>query len=108
MKADQTFSLADKPKLNSDDFNLVISHNPSYIFDLQDENADLVLSGNRFGGWVRLPFIGGLFYRAETGLIEDNYQFGQSDLMITNGMGTEPGRIRLFNPKEIQEIILMR
>lgn len=97
-------------KITFDDkhFNLVLSHNPSYAQKLSESGADLILSGSRNGGWIRLPFIGGVSYDYESKFKEDDYILGENLLIVSRGTGIKEGRFRLFNTKEINEIILKR
>lgn len=86
---------------------VLLAHNP-LIFDVYASwNADLVLSGHVHGGVVRLPFIGGIlsperrFFPSYTrGLYSKNY----SQLYVSAGLG----KLRFFNPPEINVISLYR
>ncbi|MDO5027393.1 MAG: metallophosphoesterase [Tissierellia bacterium] len=95
-------------KFDKKEFNLVLSHNPSYASDLSKKGVDLILSGHRNGGWIRLPFLGGLSYDWDSKFKEDDYILGQSLLIVSRGTGIKNGKFRLFNTKEVNEIILKR
>ncbi|HDR4880785.1 TPA: metallophosphoesterase, partial [Bacillus cereus] len=49
-----------KIEMQSDRYNVLLSHRPEFIKEYTNERLDLVLSGHAHGGQVRLPFIGGL------------------------------------------------
>lgn len=102
LKTDSKISFDDK------EFNLVLSHNPSYADDLSKKGADLILSGDRNGGWIRLPFMGGLSYDKESKYKEDDYILGDKLLIVSRGSGKKSGRLRLFNSREVNEITLKR
>lgn len=83
---------------------VLLSHNPDVMLDPLSRKADLVLSGNTHGGQIRLPFIGpvatipdALGQKYDEGLFE----FGNTRLFITSGVGSSGPRARLFNPPEI-------
>ena len=96
------------PKINfeEDRFNLVLCHNPTYSKVLVEQGANLILSGSRNGGWVRLPFIGGLNYSKGTKFKEGLYPIKSSTLIVSRGSGNKSGKLRIFNPREINEIDL--
>lgn len=85
---------------------VLLVHNPLVFETLALWNADLILSGHVHGGVIRLPFIGGLlsperkFFPVYTrGL----YKSQSSQLYVSAGLG----KIRLFNPPEINLITLL-
>ncbi len=107
-KADK-LAISEKLSINEDKFNLVLSHNPVYADDLGEKGADLVLSGSRNGGWIRLPGIGGIDYGSDNKYKEDYYILPKKGvLIVSKGAGTLNGKIRLFNQREVSEITLKR
>ena len=102
VKIDKDIRLSDK------EFNLILSHNPSYADELSQKGADLILSGARNGGWIRIPFVGGLDYPVTSRYKEGDYIIDNSLLIVSRGTGIKEGKFRLFNNKEINEIILKR
>ncbi len=85
---------------------VLLVHNPLVFETLALWNADLILSGHVHGGVIRLPFIGGLlsperklFPVYTRGL----YKLNSSQLYVSAGLG----KLRLFNPPEINLITLL-
>lgn len=99
-------------KIDTNEFNLLISHDP-LLYDLYSEYGfDVVLSGHLHGGIINIPFIGGLLspdftffpkYYKGVNKIED------TSLVISRGLGYGyiiP--IRMFNRAEVVIINLMK
>ncbi|NLK73279.1 MAG: metallophosphoesterase [Clostridiales bacterium] len=93
----------------SNNLNILIAHDPSWLDIYSQWGADLVLSGHIHGGAVRLPFLGGvvspnreLFPKYDAGLFEK----GNTFLYVSRGLGTSVERIRVFNRPEIAVIII--
>jgi hypothetical protein len=96
--------------VNSEDFVILLSHNPDYFPEVNKNKVDLVLSGHTHGGQV--TFFGlwapvvysdyGNKYR--TGIIkEDN-----TTMIVSNGIGTSYLPIRFFARPQIYVITLKR
>lgn len=82
---------------------IMLCHNPDFIMKAMGK-VDIMLSGHTHAGQIRLPFIGPvpplpdeLGRKYDQGL----FQFEQSQLFITPGIGEAGPRARLFNPPEI-------
>lgn len=58
MKVSYLNSLLGRP--SSDEYNILIAHNPDYFKAYAAWGADLVLSGHVHGGIMRLPVLGGV------------------------------------------------
>ena len=93
---------------NTDRYLIMCAHRPEsfWCWDCADKwGLDLVLSGHLHGGQVIIPFIGGLYSNLEE--FFPTYDFGQykvgnSDLIITRGLGSNPKVLPRFNnPPEI-------
>lgn len=99
-----------KKRLNlvEDNFTIVLSNNPGYFPELSILDVDLVLSGARSGGWIRLPFVGGINYDVDSLYKEGQYEAIDSRMIISNGSGTRKGNVRILNPRMVNEIILKR
>ncbi|MBQ8514710.1 MAG: metallophosphoesterase [Ruminococcus sp.] len=88
-----------------DGCTILLAHNPLIAEAYADWGADLVLCGHVHGGVMHLPFIGGVlsperrfFPRYSKGL----YRIGDTCMYVSGGLG----KIRLFNPSEINLITL--
>ena len=72
--------------------------------------ANLVLSGHGHGGLVRLPLIGGLA-DTDRGLFPcydaGVYQVQGATLVVSRGLGNNPGGFRLFNGPEVPMLTLI-
>lgn len=103
------FTLAEMTRFcgekSSDDFTILLAHNP-LDFDVHAEwGADLSFGGHIHGGFIRLPLVKGiispelkLFPKYKEGV----YKNGSSALVVSRGLG----RIRFFNPPELVTVTL--
>lgn len=102
-----TYSLS---QLNSDlgtrkRCTLLLAHNPLIADTYAQWNADAVFSGHVHGGIIRLPFIGGLlsperrFFPKYT---KGVYHLNNTTVYVSGGVG----KVRLFNPAEVNFITL--
>ncbi|SCZ81606.1 metallophosphoesterase [Acidaminobacter hydrogenoformans] len=89
---------------NASEYQILLSHRPEYASEYAAAGFDLVVSGHAHGGQVRLPFIGpvlsphqGFFPDLAQGL----HQFGNTQLVISRGLGNKIPFPRLFNPREV-------
>lgn len=85
-------------------FNIVLSHRPQFIDIYSKSKSDVVFSGHAHGGQIRLPFIGGLF-APDQGLFpkytKGVHKIGNTQLVISRGLGNSVFPQRLFNRPEI-------
>ena len=92
-------------KKPSEDYTILLAHNP-LDFDVHAEwGADLSFGGHIHGGFIRLPVVKGiispelkLFPKYKEGV----YSKGKSQLVVSRGLG----RIRFFNPPELVVVTL--
>lgn len=94
---------------SSDDYNILIAHNPLYFKEYADWGADLVLSGHVHGGVVILPLIGGVIspqVRLFPEYYAGEYQIGTSQMILSRGLHMHSIRIRLFNMPELSCVTL--
>lgn len=81
-------------------FSILLMHEPDYIDDVNLNNYNLVLSGHSHNGQVRIPFIGALKKSLPKGsrkYYDTYYKVKNTDLYISNGIGTSTVNFRLFN-----------
>lgn len=90
-------------------YTILLSHRPELFETYAACGVDLVLSGHAHGGQFRLPFIGGLiapnqgfFPRHDAGL----YTMGDTDMVVSRGLGNSIIPIRLNNRPELVTIEL--
>lgn len=90
---------------NGTPLTIVIAHNPDSIEKIKpDQHIDLMLSGHTHGGQIRLPLIGAVpSLPTKLGKSYDRglFDFEQTKLFITSGIGESGPRARLFNKPEI-------
>lgn len=85
-------------------YEILLAHNPSYMKQYLERGADLILSGHLHGGIVRIPGIAGAISPSFEILPKysgDLYHEGDTDIVVSKGLGTHTFNIRLFNPAEL-------
>lgn len=92
-----------------DKFQILIAHNPDFFPEYAKWGADLVVSGHVHGGLMRLPYLGGvvspkltLFPKYDGGRFKE----GNTEMILSRGLGTHTLPIRIFNPGELIQIHL--
>lgn len=97
-------------KCKQESFSILLAHNPDYFEEYARWGADLVLSGHVHGGLMKLPILGGvvspairLFPKYDGG----KFQSGNSQMILSRGLGTHTLPIRIFNPGELIVIDLI-
>ena len=91
-------------KVDKDQFEILLAHNPDYFEEYAAWGADLVLSGHVHGGMMRLPILGGvvspafkLFPKYDGGM----FKHKSSIMILSRGLGMHTIPIRIFNPGEL-------
>lgn len=98
---------------DTDRYLIMCAHRPEsfYPWDMADQwGIDLVLSGHLHGGQVIIPGVGGL-YNSLDGFFPKfdygQYKLGDSDMVITRGLGSNPKMLPRFNnPPEIAVVVV--
>lgn len=87
---------------NHDFFTIAFTHCPDLFAQLPTEKTALTLAGHTRGGQIYLPFLERL-YRPEGGkkYFRGAYFKDQSELYVSNGVGTDQKSIRLWADAEI-------
>lgn len=86
----------------SDNYKIVLVHEPDEISKILPLNVNLVLAGHSHGGQIRLPFIGALYTpNGSKNYKNDYYEFTNTKMYISYGIGTSVLKIRLFNQPSI-------
>ena len=93
----------------SSNYNILLTHSPTYFDTYIEWGADLTLAGHMHGGMIRLPFLGGVFSperdffpKYDAGIFKEN----NSHMIVTRGLGNGHIGFRVFNPPEIVTIEL--
>ncbi|MBR5371782.1 MAG: metallophosphoesterase [Oscillospiraceae bacterium] len=93
-----------------DDFQIVMAHEPEYLWSYADTGADLVFSGHEHGGQIRIPFTHQGLFAPDEGLFPrySEGMFTQDDttLIISRGLGNSRFPFRIFNHPEIVAVTL--
>lgn len=85
-------------------FQILMAHNPSHMAIYKEWGADLVLSGHLHGGIVRIPGITGVIapslelFPKYSG---DIYREGDTNIIVSKGLGTHTINMRFLNPAEV-------
>jgi predicted MPP superfamily phosphohydrolase len=94
-----------------DAFTILLSHRPECIHTYAKHAVCLALTGHAHGGQVRIPGIGGLiapdqglFPKYTAGL----YTQGQTQMVVSRGLGNSVLPVRIHNPPELVTIVLAR
>ena len=84
--------------------NVVLSHRSSLMAEYARSGAHLVFSGHAHGGQVRLPLVG-LLFAPDEGALPDYtagmYQAGDTQVVVSRGLGNGTPFPRLWNPPEL-------
>lgn len=99
---------------NKDGFHILISHSPTTFIqknNLDQDQVELVLSGDYHGGVFRIPFLDRGVYVPELGLFpkftKGVMQGAKGTLVVSAGLGDAHHIPRVFNPPEIVVIDLV-
>ncbi len=84
-------------EVDTNAFTIVLTHAPDLISQLPSNGIDLVLAGHSHGGQIALPFIGALNKKeGALSYSKGEYWINQTQLIVSNGMGTTDTDIRIF------------
>lgn len=79
-------------------YSILALHEPDFIDKINLKMFNLVLAGHTLGGEVKLPIIGGTNYpKYGKKYIKNYYKKSNTDIYISNGLGTSDLKMRLFN-----------
>ena len=91
-------------KHKTDQYHLLIAHNPVHAQTYVQWGADLIFSGHLHGGIIRIPFLCGvvtpqmnIFPKYSGGL----YKIKESYAVVSKGLGEHTVKLRLFNYPEV-------
>ena len=87
---------------NENYYSILVLHEPDFIDDIDLNSYDLVLSGHSHNGYINLPIIKNLFLEAGSKkYYEPYYKKGNTDIYISNGLGTSSYSYRFNNRPSI-------
>jgi hypothetical protein len=93
-----------------DDFQIVMAHEPEYLWVYAETGADLVFSGHEHGGQIRIPFTHQGLYAPDEGIFPRYSEgvFTQDDttMIVSRGLGNSRFPFRIFNHPEIVAVTL--
>lgn len=81
-------------QIEMNQYNIVLSYNPSIYSDWKNQNIELFLGAKTHGGQVNLPLYGSLFNQANGTYIKGSYKTEINQLVISNGIGVSNLRAR--------------
>ena len=86
-------------------FTIVLTHAPDIMSQLPTNEIDLVLSGHSHGGQISLPIVGSLKkVKGATTYSQGTYYINQTQLIVSNGLGTTENDVRIFADPECHMI----
>ena len=92
--------------INDDDisYSILLMHESDYMDEVlsNDYNFDLVLAGHSLNGSINIPFIKNIFLeKYGTKYYNNYYEFPNTKLYVSNGVGVSNINFRLFNTPSI-------
>lgn len=95
---------------NKNNFKLAIVHQPDYFDEVKKSSVQLQLSGHTLGGYIRLPFLGGMIKKdLGTNYVSGQHESNNTTLIISNGINKETNeKYRIFTRDEINIITLKK
>ena len=87
---------------NKSIYNILLIHEPSTINDIDYSNFNLVLAGHTINGHINIPGIKNLMLsKSDKKFTKDYYKYNNTNIYISNGVGTSEIKARLFNRPSI-------
>jgi predicted MPP superfamily phosphohydrolase len=87
---------------------ILLSHSPDVIEEAATRGVSLVLSGHLHGGQIVIPFAGPVVGMSKFGtrFAWGHFHIGDTQLIVSRGLGEEGVPLRLFCPPEIVVLTL--
>lgn len=83
-------------------YSILLIHEPDYVDKLNLENYNLVLAGHSHNGQVNIPLLKRLYLpNSSKKYNSEYYKINDTDLYISNGIGTSGLKFRLFSRPSI-------
>jgi hypothetical protein len=97
---------------DTQNFKILLAHEPQFIISYARAGYDLVLSGHAHGGQWRVPFTKKGIYSPGQGLfpklVSGEHMCGSTRMIISRGLGNSEFPLRLFNQPEIVVITISK
>lgn len=87
---------------------LLLSHNPDVLFEASRRGVSLVLSGHTHGGQIRIPGLPVLVRQSRYRLDEGRFVTGETQLVVSRGLGASGLPVRLACSPEAVLVHLRR
>ncbi len=97
-------------KGQSEQFHILLAHNPHYGKQYLSWGADLILSGHMHGGVVGFPGCGGVIspqFRLFDPYMAGRFDYQGRTLLVSRGLGDHERLPRIWNPREYLVIRLL-
>lgn len=82
-------------------FSILMLHEPSFIDKIDYNKFNLIFAGHTHKGQIYIPIIGGIIKDKYSKYIKDFYEFKNTKLYISSGVGTSKYKFRLLNKPSI-------
>ncbi|MGE5602961.1 MAG: metallophosphoesterase [Nitrososphaerales archaeon] len=91
------------PERNGHELQIVLTHTPDNIYELQGQGFDAVFAGHYHGGQIRVPGLGPLVVPSKYGRRYDRglFVFGRTHLFVTWGVGSAAPPLRIWCPPDV-------
>lgn len=95
---------------SKDEYNILISHVPDLIGELDTHNINLILSSHTHGGQIRIPVLGPIFTwsRFQKKYNMGLYKYNNSYLQISSGLGASGITPFRFRCPPMASVIILR
>lgn len=80
---------------------VLLSHNPDVLAEAAARGVSLVLSGHTHAGQIRIPGLPVLVRMSRYRLDEGRYRCGETELIVSAGLGAVGLPVRIFCPPEV-------
>lgn len=82
-------------------FSILMLHEPSFIDNIDYNKFNLIFAGHTHKGQIYIPLIGGIIKDKYSKYNKDFYEFKNTKLYISSGIGTSKYKFRLLNRPSI-------
>lgn len=87
---------------NNYKYSILLLHEPDIIDYIDYSKFNLILAGHTHGGQIKIPFIGGIIKDKYSKIYtKEYYDFGNTKMFISSGIGTTKYKFRLLNKPSI-------